>query len=226
MDSTFQNERGFTLVEVMVALVIFSVIGVATFSILQKAVAARFAVKRVESELFSTSTAFSQLKNDLAQGTASFLSRVSGNADTLRLHGIFALPRETISKDVRQERVFVVSRGRPGDSLANVKLLYFVTPDENSGTFRLYRALIDENGEPHTSVLLDGIVHWQIAYLQLTGKHVSWVGAWQNRQGLPRAVRVSLKLGTWDEQQDYIYPVRLGGQYKPAFQITESPPRL
>lgn len=201
MVRSLRNEHGFTLVEVMVALVIFTIIGVATFSILQKAVAARITAKRVVSELEAVSKTLTQLKYDLAQGTSSGMTRLSGSGDSLRLHGMLLAP---------------------GDSLANMRVLYCVAPDEDNKAHSLYRIVTPPDAEAYTTVQLNKVTKWQIDFLQTIGNSARWTSAWRRRQGLPRAIRITLKVASWDEQQEYIYPVRIGRQVEPASQITDS----
>ena len=64
------NERGFTMVEMLVALAIFSMISVAGVALLQSAASSQMGVKERLSDLSETARAIAVMESDLAQAIA------------------------------------------------------------------------------------------------------------------------------------------------------------
>lgn len=194
--------------EVMIALVIFSIAGAATFAILQRAIAARLMARRMEAELFAAARAVGQLRDDLARSAPGCVqctgrpvpaASIRGSADSLYLHSALV---------------------SPGDSLAERNLIYYVTSSGIPPTLTLYRSADTSDGTAGRS-MLTGIDLWQLSYLQLTAGGAHWIESWRGQTGMPAAVRLLLRLASWDEPREFYFTIHTGRRLESGLETSE-----
>lgn len=185
------NERGFTLIEVMIALVIFTIIGMATFSLMQRALAMRKATQKVGRELADTVRFVGRLQADIEYAATRADLLFEGDPDSLWI--LHPAPRD----DGEQERA---------------EIRYFLGATAEGQDHELFRSATDAQGNRTTERLLATVAEWQCRYLQATPLAPKWRESWRRGMGMPLAVRLRMRLQSWPETREFIYPVRTGKQ--------------
>ncbi len=181
------NDHGFTLIEVLVALTIFSVIGLSTFSLLNRVIMARTAVERAEEQLAQTRQALAQLSEDLSSAQISALLPIEGNSDSLVFASLVKLPNG-------------------GSALR--RIAYVLRPENRGEAGQLIRVVSDFHGHREETPLLSEVMalHWQ--YLRSANLAAPWAEAWTSVVSMPRAVRVQIDFSSTQEVVNLICPIR------------------
>ena len=183
------RNTGFTLLELLIALAIFAIIGIAAYSGLDTSLELRAQVEQNSRRLGEVQFAVQVLERDLEQavarpvrdtfGTAQPALLASGSSSTL-----FALSRtgwENPLDAPRSHLQRVEYRLRERDLL------------------RVYWPVLDGEGETRESTLLGGVEELRIRWLDGSRQ---WRPNWSVRNDedpLPLAAEVTLRLSDWGE---------------------------
>ncbi len=183
------DERGFTLVEVLVALTIFSIVGVTVLVMLQEALAVRAATRKWEETQQREAMHLSVIERDLTGAHLWGMSEFRGLPDSLRFFTRLLL----LDGTVREQEV-----------------AYFIQPDSATGTNRLIRRVIAPEGEEE-GVLFAPVNQLSFRYLVLPPDTLTWGGVeeeeeqqrkpewmdrWVSHSVLPLAIEMRVMLAT------------------------------
>ena len=186
------NERGFTMVEMLVALAIFSMISVAGVALLQSAASSQLVVKGRLSELSETARAIAVTESDLAQAIARPV-RTSATATT---------PAFSARGLGVAGQIFALTRaGRANlDDAPKPELQHVAYALENGALKRISWSMLD-GGKPQPTILLKDVASVTARFRDAEG---NWRPDWDatNPLALPRALELELT-------QNRAAPVRL-----------------
>ncbi|MFQ5706621.1 MAG: prepilin-type N-terminal cleavage/methylation domain-containing protein [bacterium] len=181
------GEDGFTLVELLVALTIFSIVGLAAFTLLQRTVFARAVTMRQAQELAETRHALSTLVTDLSNARAFSLSLFKGFPDTVG---------------------FAMLSDLADDASVLRHAMYFLQESPDHEFKQLVRATSDFHGHEVQTTLLPNVATMQLSYLRKQTKGTRWVDDWGRSTDLPLAVRVRLDLPARKAPLQIVCPIR------------------
>ncbi|MFQ5604082.1 MAG: type II secretion system protein GspJ [bacterium] len=184
------NDHGFTLIEVLTAMSIFAIVGLATVAIMQKAVAARFAVRQKSEVLIQSSAAWLLLKSDLRSIRAFRLNSFRGHSDSLRFTASYC----NANGQVRYRFISY----------------YFETAPDYSAK-NLMRTSTNLDGKQKTKQLLSNVKSLRFSYLQ--NQTAIWTDSWSASDELPLAVRIEMATAFAGEIEEIIYPIRTSGKF-------------
>lgn len=182
-----RTERGFTLLEVLVALVIFALLTLAAQAIFQGVLRNNSVTKAKILRLNELSFAMQQLENDFTHGVARTRREsaernpaVFVGAEGLlesRGDGVTFIRNGWFNPDARLRRSELQRLGwrLQGDQLERLSWLY---PDSLPGT------------QPHRAVILKSVRQFRLRYY----RNGSWTSRWTTTHQLPQAVEVTLEL--------------------------------
>jgi general secretion pathway protein J len=181
------RHRGFTLLEVMVALGILAFVILATHQILNSTLNAKEASEEVISELESLQTAFRLMDQDFNQMTKREVRNEAGdNNESYIIHGRYAM-------NSQYDGIVFVRDGwtNPINLLPRSELqaVGYRVVDDNLE--RIYRIYVDEfdDSEPRAQVLLKNIEELKFEFLDDKQK---WQEDWK-KKALPLAVAVTVQ---------------------------------
>ncbi|MFQ5650501.1 MAG: type II secretion system protein J [bacterium] len=181
------NEAGFTLVEVLVALTIFAIVGVATLTLIRRGIAVRNLTRDKTQKLLEVRHAISRWTSDLASVQAFSFAPLTGSADSLS----FTILGTALTGGKKPINVsYAVRRSQEGE----FKSLIRTTSDFTSGR--------------RNETLLSEITEMSLQYLQRTSAGYQWRAHWPDRERLPFAVQVRLQVSPSGEQMEIICPIR------------------
>ncbi|RMD96703.1 MAG: prepilin-type N-terminal cleavage/methylation domain-containing protein [Calditrichaeota bacterium] len=183
----FANEQGFTLIEAMIALTLFTVVGLAALALLKQGMAARKALTRVAGQLQQRRQLNLQLQQDLAALSNSVLQPFKGKADSLQ---------------------FLTRRQVAGEPPALCRVTYFTRYSPEGKEVDLFRWQEDFTGFQEEKRLIRGVKSWQLAYLQIQNGNPRWMERWMDRSDLPVAFRIRYRLLSDPEINTLIFPLR------------------
>ncbi|RMF69627.1 MAG: prepilin-type N-terminal cleavage/methylation domain-containing protein [Calditrichaeota bacterium] len=183
-----RDERGFTLVEMLAALTIFSLIGVAALVLLKNAVAARDATNEAAARLQRLHRAQSLLLSDLQQAATTRLGSFVGGSDSLS---------------------FTINH-RDGDTGGPARVRYWCEVDRVNGLKSLFRTRQTLSGETTEQRVLEHIQAIAFGYLFKNKKRFEWVDTWPDNKGLPTAVRATMALAQTGETVEILQPILVG----------------
>ncbi|MDZ7276619.1 MAG: prepilin-type N-terminal cleavage/methylation domain-containing protein [candidate division KSB1 bacterium] len=181
------NTQGFTLVETLVALTIFSIVGLTAFALLSRALAAHTAVERVTGELRQRQQSLTLLQNDLAGAQSFALAPFQGASDSL-----------CFSRVVK----------RADGTTALCRIVYRVRPDSLSRGWQLVRTLTDFLGGKKTRLLLTELAGLQFRYWRREKGGGRWVENWPAAGVLPPAVCLQFTRQSGGQSLQLTYPIR------------------
>lgn len=186
---------GFTLLELLVALSIFAIIGAAAYSGLNTLLAVRAALERDHERLRQVQLALLWLRRDTEQLAPR------------PVRDTFGEPRPALLGDNREpDRLILTRTGRdnpldlPRSGLE--RLGYRV---QDGQLLRLSWPMLDraDGSEPQSSLLIDEVRELRLRYLDRSGQ---WYERWPppgtpdaNLGRLPRALELRLELDDWGE---------------------------
>jgi general secretion pathway protein J len=181
------KQRGFTLLEVMVALGILAFVVLATHQILDSTIRAKEASEEKISELESLQTVFRLMDQDFNQMTKREVRNESGDVNpSYLIHGRYAL-------ESQYDGIAFVRDGwtNPINLLPRSELQavgYRVIDDTLQRIYRIYVEELD-GSEPRSQTLLKDIEEFQVEFLD---EQQNWQSQW-SKKALPLAVSVTIK---------------------------------
>ncbi|KAA3618398.1 MAG: prepilin-type N-terminal cleavage/methylation domain-containing protein [Calditrichaeota bacterium] len=187
------NERGFTLIETMISLAIIAVIGLASFTLVKRAVAARKTHTTVTTKLTQFSKAFSIISQDITNTKSVAYGNFSGTQDSLVLIG--------------------KTKENPADTQLQ-KISYRVEHSGQQDKQNLRRITRDFTGKSNSLVLLTGFEVIKFSYLQQYSDGNRWDSEWDEDGYLPLAVKLNLEDKSGTRQKELLFPVRVQRQIK------------
>lgn len=188
-----RSEDGFTLVEVLAALTIFAIVGLATFTLMQRALTSKTVSKRKAEKLRETQQALSLLKDDLSSTQTYALLPFQGYADSLRFTAF------TTTED--------------GAVLA-CSIAYSVKGDPDSKYKRLVRSVLDFEGHRDRATVMQEVESMQIHYLADQNDPEAWQNHWLDAGYLPLAVRIRIFQPAIQNPLEVICPIRTHAEIK------------
>jgi general secretion pathway protein J len=198
------SESGFTLVEMMVALAIFSMISVAGVALLQSASRSQLIVKDRLADMSETSRAIAMIESDLAQAIARPVRSASAPVEPAFVAG-----------GPLDGQIFAATRGGQSnlDNAPRADLQRVAYVLEKGELRRTSWSMLD-GGTPRTSVLLRDVSSATTRFREADG---DWRNDWDAADplALPRALELIIV-------QKGAAPLRLlflvgtGGFYQPA----------
>jgi len=188
-----RRAHGVTLLELLVALAIFAIIGVAAYTALFSVLDARAVTKRQSERLAAVQYAVGMLGDDLRQAVDRPVRAVQpGEGGALAAPGtggyVFALTRGGWPNPAQVARSTLI---RVTWSLDGARLLrsWHARPDALAGVEPVRRVVLDDVDDVRLRFLApDG--HWDDRWPPLNAAGTT---------GLPRAVEVTLDLADWGE---------------------------
>lgn len=181
------KQRGFTLIEVLVAMAILAVVIMATHQILDSTTKAKEASDEKIAELNGLQTAFRLMDQDFSQMTQRTVRNEAGDAqEQYLLAGRYIL-------ESQYDGIAFVRDGwvNPINLLPRSELQavgYRVLDDNLERVYRVYVDQLD-NMEPRVQVVLTNVEELKFEFL---GANNEWQEQWQI-QALPKAVAVTLQ---------------------------------
>ncbi len=176
------NERGFTMVEMLVALAIFSMISVAGVALLQSAASSQLAVKERLSDLSETARAIAVMESDLAQAIAR---PVRTNATT-------TTPAFSASGLGVAGQIFALTRAGQAnlDDAPKPELQHVAYVLENGALKRISWSMLD-GGKPQPTIVLKDVTSITARFRDVKG---NWRSDWDANDllALPRALELEL----------------------------------
>ena len=186
------NERGFTMVEMLVALAIFSMISVAGVALLQSAASSQLVVKERLSDLSETARAIAVLESDLAQAIARPVRATSATTT----------PAFSASGLGVSGQIFALTRAGQAnlDDAPKPELQHVAYALENGALKRISWSMLD-GGKPQPTILLKDVASVTARFRDGEG---NWRSDWdaEDPLALPRALELELT-------QNRAAPVRL-----------------
>ena len=182
------KQRGFTLLEVMVALGILGFIVVATHQILQTTLRTNEISEQTIAELEALQTTFRLMEQDFSQITR----RVARNEAGDRVEQYLLVGRNLLNS--QYDGVAFIRDGwrNPAYLLPRSELqaiAYRVIDDKLERVYKVYVDSLD-NSEPRSHVLIEDVEEFKLTFLDKKDK---WQDQWRDKE-LPLAVEVELKL--------------------------------
>ncbi|ASM49093.1 general secretion pathway protein J [Pseudoalteromonas espejiana DSM 9414] len=181
------KQRGFTLIEVLVAMAILAVVIMATHQILDSTTKAKEASDEKIAELNGLQTAFRLMDQDFSQMTQRTVRNEAGDAqEQYLLAGRYIL-------ESQYDGIAFVRDGwvNPINLLPRSELQavgYRVFDDNLERVYRVYVDQLD-NMEPRVQVVLTNVEELKFEFL---GANNEWQEQWQIK-ALPKAVAVTLQ---------------------------------
>jgi len=181
------KQRGFTLIEVLVAMAILAVVIMATHQILDSTTKAKEASDDKIAELNGLQTAFRLMDQDFSQMTQRTVRNEAGDAqEQYLLAGRYVLESQydgiAFVRDGWVNPINLLSR-------SELQAVGYRVLDDNLE--RVYRVYVDQldNMEPRVQVVLKGIEELKFEFLDANNE---WQEQWQIK-ALPKAVAVTLQ---------------------------------
>ncbi len=190
-------QEGFTLLELLVAMAIFAIIGALAMGGLNTVLGQREAAAGQLARLHQVQRTMRILTTDFSQLAPRVVRDALGTAEGALIAPCGVEAAVCLSRDGWRNPFAQLARGtlqRVQYRIADGQLL------------REYWGVMDRTlaDEPHREVLVDGVEHFEIAYVDPSGNG-EWVTQWpplqqQNASStLPLAVRLTLTLADWGE---------------------------
>ena len=182
------KQRGFTLLEVMVALGILGFIVVATHQIFQTSLRTNELSEQTIAELEGLQTTFRLMEQDFSQISRRIGRNEAGDsAEQYLIAGRNLLDSQFDGVGFVREGWRNPAYLLPRSELQAVGYRVF---DDNLE--RIYKVYVDslDNSEPRTHVLLNNIEEFKVTYRDNKGK---WLEKWQNKE-LPLAVAIEITI--------------------------------
>lgn len=189
------GQRGFTLLEVLIAISIFALLGMATYRMLDSVLRADEATRANEQSLRELSRTFAALDRDLAQAAARSVRDPYGDQRAALLGELGAVDGSAAIELTRNGW-----HNPMGLARAQLQRVRWRLADKTLE--RVYWAVLDQavDSQPRVQSLLEGVRSLEFRYLDERGE---WQGQWppatgdltpeENRLRLPMAVELKLE---------------------------------
>ncbi|WP_189483649.1 type II secretion system minor pseudopilin GspJ [Alishewanella tabrizica] len=179
------NSKGFTFLEMLLAMLLFAMVGLASVAVLTSVTNSDEASQRALQQLQQLQRAMLLLERDFMQISARYV-RIEGDPPRQeRLVG------EKYFLDSTDHGVTFTQQGwrNPGMILPRSEVQAIAYRLEEGQLQRLFTLYVDavNNTEPHIQPLLDGVEVFELSYLL----NEKWEERWQH-QFFPQAVKVRL----------------------------------
>ena len=191
--------RGFTLLELLVALAVFSIMAIAAYSGLRNVLYTRAAVEEQNRRLAAVQLAVYRLEQDIEQATPRGIRDEYGEPQGALLGG-----------KLTDDRLILTRTGwdNPlGQPRANLQRVAYRLRDGR--LWRLHWLVLDRGGlnEPRETLLLDRVRDFKARFLDQDDWRDDWPPSASSSDDdrkpdpdrLPRAVEISLTLEDWGE---------------------------
>jgi prepilin-type N-terminal cleavage/methylation domain-containing protein len=201
------NNRGFTLLEMMIALIILAVVLTTLFSAYNVTFRTIEGSERIADVYDNARVALERIGEDLEGSHLPITGGESGALSGVRSHDGIFVGEDRIEDGRRADRVSIVSHSRarlrsddPVFGLARIS--YFVRPEAEGGGFTLYREespfLSRASNSTYGALpLCSGLDSFKLAYFDEKGTESDGWDSNEASEGLP--VMVSIKLSFIDE---------------------------
>ena len=193
MNQQYQRQRGVTLLELLVALSVFAVIGVSAFSGLDAVLNTRAQLEQESQRLAAVQMAMYFIERDLEQIVPRSIRNEFGQRQAALAGGRASSALLEFSRAGWQNPL-----QEPRSSLQ--RLSYRL---QDKQLYRRYWLSLDRAGitEPREMVLLDAVEDVQLRFLDQANR---WQNTWPPAQAesvelLPRAVEITMRLSDWGE---------------------------
>jgi len=204
-----QHQQGFTLVEVLVVVVIFAVIGMASFQVVDGMVNAEEQSSHHQSELEQLQYAMLIMERDIRQMVARPVRGEQGSD----VHQYLTTDANLTNSD--SDTLGFVRTGwpNPADMFPRSALQPVVYRHVDEQLQRLSYPYVDQvTDEPQVQNLLSGITDVQFRFVgNRTNDEPNWQQEWERSGWLPRAVELTLMTKTYGEIRR-VFAVN-GGQF-------------
>lgn len=194
------SNKGFTLIEVLVALVVLVFISMASHQILASATDANEASEQKTQELAKLNLVFRLMEQDFTQLAHRFTRNESGDyleqsfiADRFlfdsQYHGV------AMVRDGWRNPAYILPR-------SELQMVSYVVEEEK--LLRKYRVFVDEidGSEPRAQTLIDNVDEFKLLF---RGKSDSWEEKWDEKTP-PRAVKVELTIDELMITRSFLLP--------------------
>ena len=190
--------RGFTLLELLVALAVFSIMAVAAYGGLRNVLYTRAAVEEQNRRLAAVQLAIYRLEQDIEQAVPRGIRDEYGEPQGAVLGGALADDRLTLTRAGWDNPL--------GQPRANLQRVAYRLRDGR--LWRLYWPVLDRGGliEPRETLLLDQVREFKARFLDQDDWRDDWPPPSSSSEDskpdpdrLPRAVEISLTLEDWGE---------------------------
>lgn len=189
--------RGFTLLELLVALAVFSIMSIAAYSGLRNVLFTRAAVEAQSRRLAMVQLAVYRLEQDIEQAAPRSIRDEYGDPQAALL-----------GNELSDDRLMLTRAGwdNPlGQPRANVQRVAYRLREGR--LWRLHWPVLDQGGriEPRETLLLDRVRAFKVRFLDRDGWRNDWPPPANAETDLkisdpmPRAVEISLTLEDWGE---------------------------
>jgi len=204
---TANRSRGFTLIEVLIAMTLLSVMVVLLFSSLRTAAESWNAGENKVAEVNAKAVVYQFFKHHIAgirplpmlNSTQNFLPEnqqaFQGNAQSLRF--VAALPAASARKGLQ---IFTIAM----DSADRSILLVSLSPYRQNDTDAVVEPVRPE-------VLLENIAEFRFAYFGQTEDVAvqQWRNEWTIADRLPRLIKVSIQLADGSYWPEMVFPLKI-----------------
>ena len=183
--------RGFTLIEVLIAMAIMAFITLATHQIFDSATRAKSLSEETLSELSRLQLVFRMMEQDFSQVSKRKVRNEAG--DTQERY----LMHERYLFDSEYDGIAFVRSGwtNPGNLLPRSELQAVAYRVQEGSLQRLYRLYVDQldGSEPRVQTLLEGVSELKFEFYDSESPQEKWQSQWQ-KESLPVAVAVEITL--------------------------------
>ena len=192
------NTRGFTLLELLVALAVFAIMSIAAYSGLRNVLFTRAAVEEQTRRLAAVQLAVFRLEQDIEQTVPRGIRDEYGEPQAALVGGELASDRLTLTRAGWDNPL--------EQSRANLQRVTYRFRDGR--LWRRYWDTLDRGGltEPHETLLLDRVREFRVRFLDQEDWRNDWPPPHETEtdqqkpaDSLPRAVEIGLTLEDWGE---------------------------
>ncbi len=190
--------RGFTLLELLVALAVFAIMATAAYSGLRNVLFTRAAVEEQSRRLAAVQLAVFRLGQDIEQAVPRGIRDEYGEPQAALLGGELADDRLTLTRAGWDNPL-----GQPRATLQRVAYRL-----RDGRLWRLHWGVLDRGGllEPRETLLLERVREFRVRFLDRDDWRDDWpppasdeAGTKKDPDALPRAVEIGLTLEDWGE---------------------------
>lgn len=190
--------RGFTLLELLVALAVFAIMSVAAYGGLRNVLFTRTAVEEQNRRLAAVQLAVYRLEQDIEQAVPRGVRDEYGEPQAALIGGDLAGDKLTLTRAGWDNPL-----GQPRATLQRVAYRL-----RDGRLWRLHWDVLDRGGlnEPRETLLLDRVREFRVRFLDQDDWRDDWpptatdeAGNKSDLDALPRAVEIGLTLEDWGE---------------------------